>query len=124
HQLNTPWLAFAWGTKRWASYANVCQRTTDGSAFPGDEGSNYRLNPGEAFAETYRILNEQAWGQGPFWLDVVDQSFVPDQAAIDAVRADVETPWQVPTVSYKHGRFSKNRVRVRSFLIATPLDGN
>ena len=88
HQLNPPWLAIAWGTKRWASYANVCGRASDGSAFPGDEGSNYRLNPGEAFAETYRILNEQAWGQGPFWFDVVDQSFMPDQAAIDAVGAE------------------------------------
>jgi hypothetical protein len=25
-------------------------------AFPGDEGMNYSLNPGEAFAESYRVL--------------------------------------------------------------------
>ena len=27
-------------------------------AFPGNEGANYSLNPGEAFAESYRVLVE------------------------------------------------------------------
>jgi hypothetical protein len=52
---NPPWNALDFRPKRWASVANVCARVTAGTAFPGDEGSRYALNPGEAFAETYRL---------------------------------------------------------------------
>ncbi len=53
---NAPWTASDTGPKRWASAMNVCSRTADGTAFPGNEGGNYWLNPGEAFAETYSKL--------------------------------------------------------------------
>src|SRR5438034_7045369 len=56
---NAPWSAVDWGTKRWATYMNVCARHDAGTAFPGDEADHYLLNPGEAFAETYRLLNFQ-----------------------------------------------------------------
>ena len=53
-----------YGTKRWASYENVCARKiAAGVLFPGAEDvAPYMLNPGEAFAETYRVLNEQKLG--------------------------------------------------------------
>jgi hypothetical protein len=35
---NWPWPAVEWGTKRWASYENVCARVLAHTAFPGDEG--------------------------------------------------------------------------------------
>ena len=54
HNVNTPWAAVDWGTKRWASYENICTRTLQRTAYPGDEGEHYTLNPGEAFADTYQ----------------------------------------------------------------------
>ncbi len=36
---NVPWLAVEWGSKRWASYANICSRARAGSVYPGDEDS-------------------------------------------------------------------------------------
>src|SRR5262249_46532400 len=55
---NPPWQAVDWGPKRWSSLAGICARVTAGTAFPGDEGDHYKENPGEAFAETYRALND------------------------------------------------------------------
>jgi hypothetical protein len=54
---NAPWSASDWGPKYWASSVGVCQRVQSGTAFPGDEGAHYTLNPGEAFADSYRLLN-------------------------------------------------------------------
>jgi hypothetical protein len=62
NRVNPPWIAVAWGTKRWASHMNVCSRAAAGTAMPGDEGVDYVLNPGEAFAETFRVLNETLAG--------------------------------------------------------------
>ena len=45
-----------YGTKRWSSYENICARAAAGTASPGDEGAAYSQNPGEAFAESYRVL--------------------------------------------------------------------
>ena len=40
-----------------------CSKTAAGVLFPGAEDvARYSLNPGEAFAETYRVLNEQKLG--------------------------------------------------------------
>jgi hypothetical protein len=36
---NWPWQAALWGTKRWASYVQVCARVVAHTAFPGDEGA-------------------------------------------------------------------------------------
>jgi hypothetical protein len=98
---NTPWSALDWGTKRWASYENVCARQAHGSAYPGDEGDHYLLNPGEGFAESFRLLNfeRQSW---PNWSPApwnADGSFYPDTAALAAVRQDVLAPWTGPTPS-------------------------
>ena len=96
---NAPWAALAWGPKRWASGENVCARVRAGTAFPGDEDAEYGRNPGEAWAETYRELNYQhlalpGWASAPW---IVDDSFAPNAAALDAARRDVLDPWQSPT---------------------------
>ena len=62
HRANPPWRAVDWGTKRWATHAGICPRAAQGQVFPGDEDWRYALNPGEAFAESYRILNERRSG--------------------------------------------------------------
>jgi hypothetical protein len=91
HRSNAPWLAVDWGTKRWATQLSICARSAAGTAFPGDEADNYSFNPGEAFAETYRVLVEG----GDSW-PIVDPSFRPDAAALAAARADVLDPWGGP----------------------------
>jgi hypothetical protein len=115
-----------WGTKRWATAMNVCTRTAAGTAFPGDEGANYRLDPGEALAESYRILNfdKQAW---PSWTVlaplIVDPSFAPTPAALDALKEDVLDPWTGPTVASFGGRVASVK-RAATHVVATPLDGS
>jgi hypothetical protein len=125
NRLNPPWDAVDWGTKRWGTAMNVCARTRAGTAFPGDEGSNYRLNPGEALAESYRVLNfqKQTW---PNWTVltplIVDPTLAPTPAALDALKEDVLEPWTAPTVGSWHGRVALASRAVKH-VVATPLDG-
>jgi hypothetical protein len=122
HRSNPPWPAVDYGTKRWASSMQVCRRTRAGELHPGAESiPYYELNPGEAFAESYRVLNETAAGLPLMW-PIVDPSFQPDAAALVALRQDVLDPWTAPTVSVRRVRFSKG-VRKWTMQIATPLDG-
>jgi len=119
---NSPWQAVDYGPKRWASQVGVCSRTAAGELAPGDESSRYTLNPGEAFAEDYRLLNERREGLPETPWQVVDQSFYPDQATLDAVAADVTTPWTGPTSSTLGSSLTGHSTG-RGFRIATPLDG-
>jgi hypothetical protein len=119
---NAPWPAIDWGTKRWASDMNVCARTAAGTAFPGDEGWEYMLNPGEAFAESYRVLMETQAGL-PFTWPILDPSFSPDATALQAVRDDVVNPWVSPPTRTIRARFASGR-RSWTMKLATPLDGD
>jgi hypothetical protein len=121
---NAPWSALDWGTKRWASGTNVCARTAAGYLFPGNEDGNYRLNPGEAFAEAYRVLNEKRTGATSFDWSLVDPSFLPDPAALERVEEDVLRPWSTPTTRRFSARFSPRTSRTWSVRLATPLDGD
>jgi|1185.fasta_scaffold02465_3 hypothetical protein len=118
NRVNPPWIAVEWGTKRWASAMNVCSRALAGTAYPGDEGGFYTLNPGEAFAETYRVLN----GYGVDDWRVADPSFRPTQAALAATRADVVDPWTGPVSQTIRVRFTHGRTW--SGVVSTPLDGS
>ncbi len=120
---NPPWNADAFGTKRWASVVGVCARVAAGTAFPGDESAHYRLNPGEAFAEAYRVLNETRAGAFVFNWPIVDSSFYPDSTALSAVEQDVTSPWLAPTAISASGRFLAKGARTWQRTIATPLDG-
>jgi hypothetical protein len=115
---NDPWPALEYGTKRWATYANVCQRVQSGSASPGDEGVNYQVNPGEAFADTYRFMvgsrvsNSTTWNSpaaGPF----LTPSFPNDSGAYAAVFADATAPWTGPTAGDWSGRLDRPKIKVR-----------
>ncbi|HZO62601.1 MAG TPA: hypothetical protein VFB35_06425, partial [Gaiellaceae bacterium] len=119
---NDPWPAVDWGTKRWASYVNVCKRERGGELFPGDEASEYELNPGEDFAETYRVLNERRLGLQEMPWQVVHPSLYPDQGALDALAQDVSTPWTGNRMSTMQGRLTA-RATGRGFRLQTPLDG-
>jgi hypothetical protein len=120
---NPPWRAVDSGPKRWASYENVCARTKTGAAFPGDEGEHYRLNPGEAWAETYRLLNDSKDGIAPGPWAVVDSSFYPDAPAFQAVEDDVLHPYAASAPSTVTGHFALHGKRIWTYLLPTPLDG-
>ena len=118
HRSNAPWPAVDWGPKHWATAAQICRRVRKSTAFPGDQSLEYKLNPGEAFTEAYRVLVDTRLGEThPSW-PLVDSSFYPDQAALDAVAADVVSPWSGPTMRTFHVR---GHVSARR--LATPLDG-
>jgi hypothetical protein len=82
------------------------------------------LNPGEGWAETYRLLEEQRAGvTGAPW-EIVDGSFYPTDAALAAARQDVLQPWQVSrTATFRH-RFTTKSKRVWTVALTTPLDGS
>jgi hypothetical protein len=123
NRLNTPWPAIDLGTKRWSTYMHICARVAAGTAFPGDESFNYELNPGEGFAESYRVLVEtNGTAQGYDW-PIVDASFRPDAQSLAAVRADVVTPWNGPASTTVRGTFVR-RTRIWTSNVATPLDGD
>ena len=122
NRVNPPWIAVDWGTKRWASYTGICRRVAEGTAFPGDESTHYRLNPGEAFAETYRAVNDAKTGSALTW-PIVDSSFYPDSTALQAVEEDVVHPWTAPTTKAVQARFTALGSKVWKLALPTPLDG-
>lgn len=119
---DAPWEALDWGTKRWSSYENICAKAAAGTASPGDEGSHYFQNSGEAFAESYRVLNLQKQGQANIGWEIVDPSFFPDATALTLLEQDVTTPWAGPTVTKLHSSFGTGVVR--TFKVQTQLDGS
>jgi hypothetical protein len=118
---NSPWPAIAYGAKRWATYAGVCQKEAAGAAFPGDEGEHYLQNPGEAFAESFLHLNEVKLGMPvtPWGYDPV---FTPDSGALAAIEKDVVQPWTEHTLKRWSGRFTR-RGQARTLRVPVPLDG-
>ena len=67
----------------------VVQRSGSGLRRADDEktGEHYRLNPGEAFAETYRVLNEQKLGLPQEQWNIVTTSLFPDATALSLLLA-------------------------------------
>jgi hypothetical protein len=119
---DAPWQAIDYGTKRWSSYENICAKAAAGTASPGDEGSHYYQNSGEAFAESYRVLNLQKQGQTNIGWEIVDSSFFPDATALTLLEQDITTPWVAPATSKLHGSFGTGVVR--TFKVQTQLDGS
>jgi hypothetical protein len=120
---NAPWLALDWGPKRWASSMQVCAKVRAGRLAPGAEDPiAYRLNPGEGWAETYRVLNERRFGLAEAPWQIVSDSLYPDEAALTAAEQDVTAPWQPATTTARAASLTRT-TRVRTYTIATKLDG-
>ena len=120
---DSPWEAVDYGTKRWSSYMQVCAKSRAGQLFPGAEDSqNYRLNPGEAFAEAYRVLNERRLGVPESTWDVVSDTLYPDATALSLVEQDVTSPWTGNTASASTVALT-TRAKTRNVAVSTPLDG-
>jgi hypothetical protein len=120
---NRPWIAVDYGTKRWASYLGVCKATEASEMYPGSEDSNYELNPGEGFAESFRVLNERRLGVPESPWDVVSEIFRPDATALADIETDIRTPWTSATTSVIRGSFTKTGTS-RTTVLSTPLDGD
>jgi len=118
---NYPWPAVEWGTKRWASHESVCERVQTHTAFPGDERANYFRNPGEAFAETFRVYNDRRTPLGTIQLPWRMDGFTPDDGALSALAEDVQKPWTGTYLSHWRGRLAARTVR--KFVVPTPHDG-
>ena len=120
---NPPWAAVDWGAKRWASYMQVCAKTKQGAFSPGAETlPQYTFNPGEGWAESYRVLNQQKAGLAESPWEIVSRVFYPDATALSRLEQDVVTPWTAVTAESRSGSVSRT-TRVRSYTVATPLDG-
>ena len=124
HRSNTPWAAVDWGPKRWSSAANVCARVGRREAYPGDQGSNYALNPGEAWAEAYRLMDERKVGITTATWPIVSSSFFPNGAALQAAELDVSQPWATPRTTVSTRVFGRRTPKVWWIRVATPLDGD
>ena len=120
---DAPWSALAYGPKRWSSAIQVCARTRKKELFPGAEDpSHYAENPGEAWAETYRVLNERKAGKAETPWDIVSQSLYPTDAALAAADQDVVSPWAQAPAATQTVTFTRS-ARTRTVTVATPLDG-
>ncbi|MEP6977010.1 MAG: hypothetical protein ABI948_03040 [Thermoleophilia bacterium] len=123
NRVNPPWQAVDWGAKRWASYLQVCAKTKQATFFPGSETlPNYRSNPGEGWAESYRVLNQRKASLTESPWEIVVRAFYPDDTALARLEQDVVTPWTAPTTESRTGSVTA-KTRVRSYTVATPLDG-
>lgn len=110
--------AYNFGPEYWASYENVCARTAEGTAFPGDEGSHYSQNPGEAWADTNRMLNG---GSPNLWQ--FDPGFFPNSTDFRLAKEDILQPWSGDTRYEATGRFNSRQSTRRSYPLNLPEDG-
>jgi hypothetical protein len=121
---NAPWLALDWGPKRWASAMQVCAKARTGVLVPGAEDPvQYTENPGEGWAETYRVLNERKAGLAETPWQIVDQTLYPTVAALSAAEQDVTAPWETGTTTTQTAVLSSTR-KTRTFTVAAQLDGS
>jgi hypothetical protein len=122
-RLNNPWDALDWGPKRWASSMQVCARAKKGQLVPGAEDPvQYDVNPGEGWAETYRVLNQRRLGLPESPWEIVSQTLYPTAASLTAAEQDVTTPWQPDTTTVSTGSVTRTS-RTRTYTIPTALDG-
>jgi hypothetical protein len=120
---NAPWDALEWGPKRWDSSMQVCAATKQGRLSPGAEDPvRYEQNPGEGWAETYRLLNQRRLGLPESPWEIVTQALYPTDAALAAAQQDVTAPWEAGTTTTRAGAVTRTS-RTRTYAIATPLDG-
>jgi hypothetical protein len=114
---NPPFKALDWGPKYWASYKLVCNYVLDGRLAPGAEGTFYRANPGEGWAETYARLTypDQPW--------TFASLLKPNAGALEAAKKDVLTPWHQPATQPYVGRFTAGGPDEKIVQFPLTLDG-
>lgn len=111
--------AIDWGPEHWASYENVCQGKRAGTLFPGDEGTHYYEDPGEAFAEAFARYRFPDAAVEWSWLP----SLAPDAGSFQAIREDTLSPWQGRTSFFLSGHLPARGEGAAVETLRTPLDG-
>ncbi|HET7744076.1 MAG TPA: hypothetical protein VFK76_04980, partial [Gaiellaceae bacterium] len=91
--------------------------------YPGNESDHYQLNPGEAWAETYRLMDEQKAGITTGSWQIVAPSFYPADTQIQAAEKDVVSPWTAGQTYRYRKVFAPRTPKVWKIRVATPLDG-
>ncbi|HEX4746220.1 MAG TPA: hypothetical protein VFU99_04980 [Gaiellaceae bacterium] len=124
HRTNAPWAAIDWGPKRWASAASICAKVSRREAYPGDQGSNYARNPGEAWAETYRLMDERKAGISTASWPIIAPSFFPDDARLAAAEQDVVAPWTAQRTTTSTRVFGKRTPKAWLLPVTATLDGD
>ena len=119
-RINPPWSASTYGPKRWSSAMGICARTKEGTAFP-DDYTHYALSPGEAFAESYRVLNDRRAGILGLTWSIVDDSFIPKDDTLARSSRTCGALGRGHLVGVR-GRLTARKRRSLTTL-ATPLDG-
>lgn len=120
---DAPWDALDYGPKKWSSSMQVCAKARRGLLAPGAEDPvQYTENPGEGWAETYRVLNERKAGRAETPWDIVSAALYPTPAALDAAEQDVLTPWVQPTTTTQTAAIT-GTTRKRTYTMATAFDG-
>ncbi len=118
--LPTPFAgAVDWGTERWASLENVCQGSRRGRLYPGDEGSHYFEDPGEAFAEAFARYRFP--GDPVRWR--YSAGLRPTPAAFQAIREDTLSPWSQRSSFVLSGHVPARGEGAAVEILNTPLDG-
>jgi hypothetical protein len=102
---------------------DVCGRVARKQAYPGNEGANYDVNPGEAWAETYRLMDEQKAGITTATWRIIAQSFFPSGAALQAAERDVLQPWSAGRTAGFTRVFGKKTKKVWLVRLPSSLDG-
>jgi hypothetical protein len=120
---NPPWEAVEYGTKRWATHAGICPAVRRGEVVPSGAGEHYALNPGEGFAEAYRVANQRRLGVAESPWEIVSTRFYPDATALTLIEQDALSPWTTPTTVSYPSSFRRGRSNLRTFEVPTPLDG-
>lgn len=121
---NAPWDALDYGPKRWASSMQVCAKAKAGDLAPGAEDPvQYEENPGEGWAETYRVLNQRKLGLPESPWEIVTTALYPTAAALAAADRDVTSAWRTGTTTIRAATLTRT-TRTRAYTFATPLDGS
>jgi hypothetical protein len=116
---NSPFPALNYGAKYWSSYEFVCAGADEGLYFPGNQGTHYLDDPGEAFADSYAHLPENGFSNVPWQFN---ERLRPDAGAFAALRRDVLDPWHGSRRKVVTGSLSSlHSSRTTSF--RTSLDG-
>jgi len=93
-------------------------------AFPGDQGANYARNPGEAWAEVYRLMDERKAGILTANWPIITRDFYPADTALSAAERDVLQPWSAGKSTLFTRVFRKTTKKVWWIPLSTPLDGD
>lgn len=109
--------AINWGTERWSSVEHVCQGHRAGTFFPGDEGTHYYEDPGEAFAESFAFNRFPGAAVDWAWAPAL----APSPASLRALRLDTLRPWMGRHSFTVSGRVPASGTIVQEF--RTPFDG-